>query len=74
MYMRTQTNYASYLLRVWRTNSAEPPRAALTDVNTGQEVAFAALEAILPYIETYFESAVQGEENQGGSSVRHSKS
>ena len=44
------SEYASFLLRVWRTDSAEPPHAALIDVSTGKEIRFRDLGSIVPFV------------------------
>ena len=45
-----QTNYRSFLLRLWQEGSHREWRAALQDVITGQRQHFATLEALLAFL------------------------
>ena len=49
----TQSNYHSYLLRLWRENGPERMiwRASLEDVQTGELRGFENLAALLRYLE-----------------------
>ena len=50
----TLTTYRSYVLRLWRSSTEEGAlwRASLEDVQTGERVGFASLEALMEYLRT----------------------
>ena len=51
-----QSNYASYLLRLWRAEEDGQPvwRASLESTMDGQRLNFASLEALIAFLETQF--------------------
>jgi hypothetical protein len=62
---REQLNYASYLLRLWRTEEDGRLvwRASLESTGDGQRLNFSGLEALIVFLETQF--SPQGVERQG---------
>ncbi len=59
--MTVETNYWSYLLRVWRESAQDPWRAMLEDPHTGERLAFADAERLLAFLNQQFNVENPGE-------------